>query len=342
MFAAVRIWNAPPAHNYVSLTDYKLPIGVSFPQQHRPMRTFVGWCLVVFMLVLAGCGGSDGDSYSDDMAEQHEGDTPQATAAAREPIIPVIGSTVPYGTTDAGETITGYIAAPESPDSVLEARGLNPADAHLPGIIVIHEWWGLNDNIRTATRRLAGEGYRVLAVDLYGGSTAETPEAARELMNMAMKDRARLLANLRIAETFLREEANAPRVGIMGWCFGGGMALNGALDQPQAYDALIMYYGRVRDAEQTELAALQMPVMGHFGAEDESIPLENVREFERTLEDLGKNAQIYTYRNAGHAFANPSGQNYNPEAAAEAWDRTTRFLQQSLYPEGSTATASVN
>jgi carboxymethylenebutenolidase len=179
-------------------------------------------------------------------------------------------------------------------------------------------------------------------VDLYGGSTAETPEGARELMQMAMKDQPQLLANLRAADTFLREEAGAPRVGVMGWCLGGGMALNAALDQPQSLDALVMYYGRIRDAEQTELAALQMPVMGHFGAEDESIPLENVRSFERTLDDLGKTAQIYTYPDAGHAFANPSGQNYNPEAAAQAWDRTTRFLRQHLYSDSEAPPASAN
>ena len=306
------------------------------------MRNVIGWTLVACMLLVVGCGGGEESGYSDDMAEQHADDTPEATAAAREPMTPVDASTVAYGTTEAGETIAGYVAAPERPDSVLEARGLDPADANLPGLIVIHEWWGLNDNIRTATRRLAGEGYRALAVDLYEGSTADTPDGARELMQMAMKDQPRLLANLRAAETFLREETEAPSVGIMGWCFGGGMALNGALDQAGALDALIIYYGRVRDAEQTELAALQMPIMGHFGAEDQSIPLENVRAFEQTLKDLGKNAQIHTYDGAGHAFANPSGQNYNPEAAAQAWDRTTRFLQQHLYQAGTTTAASAN
>lgn len=324
------------------------PLGTGGPQADfhrsafRRMRNLIGWTLLAFMLMVAGCGGAEEDSYSDDMAEQHEDDAPEATAAAREPIIPVDASTVPYGTTDAGETITGYIAAPERPDSVLQARGLDPSTAQLPGLIVIHEWWGLNENIRTATRRLAGEGYRALAVDLYEGSTADTPEGARELMQLAMQDRARLLANLRAAAAFLREETEAPRVGIMGWCLGGGMALNGALDQPEALDALVIYYGRIQSAEQSELAALQMPILGHFGGEDESIPLENVRAFEQALEDQGKDAQVYTYDDAGHAFANPSGQNYHPEAAAEAWDRTTRFLQQHLYPSNRSTTASAN
>jgi len=302
------------------------------------MKHVLGWCLIAVVAFTAGCGGSDSE-YSDDMAEQHADDTPEATAAAREPIIPVTGSTVSYATTDAGESITGYIAAPERPDSVLEARGLDPETSDLPGLIVIHEWWGLNDNIRTATRRLAGEGYRALAVDLYRGATADTPDGAQDLMQTAMASPDDMLVNLEAAAEFLREEGNAPRIGIMGWCFGGGMALNGAIDQAQSLDALVIYYGRVRDVEQAELDALEMPVMGHFGEADNSIPMENVRAFEQMLNDLGKDAEIYTYAEAGHAFANPSGQNYNPDAAATAWDRTTRFLQEALYSAPGTASA---
>lgn len=89
-------------------------------------------------------------------------------------------------------------------------------------------------------------------------------------------------------------------------------------------------------------AAAREPIMGHFGAEDSSIPLKNIHGFERTLDDLGKNVQVYTYRGASHAFANPSGQRNNPEAATQAWNRTTRFLQQHLDPNSSSATASVN
>ena len=303
------------------------------------MKELLGWCMLAMMLLTAGCGGGDSE-YADDMAEQHADDTPEATAAAREPMLPVTGSTVSYATTESGEAITGYIAEPERPDSVLEARGLDPSTANLPGLIVIHEWWGLNDNIRTATRRLAGEGYRALAVDLYRGSTADTPQDAQALMQTAMESPENMLANLQAATTFLREEGNAPRIGIMGWCFGGGMALNGAIAQPEALDALVMYYGRVRDAEQSELDALDMPIMGHFGEEDSSIPVENVQAFEQLLNDLGKTAEIYTYADAGHAFANPSGQNYNADAAATAWDRTTRFLRDALYPASTSAAAS--
>lgn len=289
------------------------------------------------MLLVVGCGGSSEDqeaqSYADSMAEQHEGDSPKATAMASEPIIPVEGSTMAYGMTPAGASITGYIARPENPDSVLKARGLNPEESELPGLIVIHEWWGLNDNIRTTTRRLAGEGYEALAVDLYGGATAETPEQARELMQMATKDLDPLLANLKAAHDFLREEVGSPRVGVIGWCFGGGMALNAALAEPERIDAAVIYYGHIQDAERSELARLEMPVLGFFGAQDGSIPVKEVRDFEQTLKDLGKTVQVYVYDNAGHAFANPSGENYRPEPAADAWDKTTAFLNKYLYAQ---------
>ncbi len=299
----------------------------------NPSTAYLGLAL---LLILAGCGGGDGaregeGSYADTMAQQHADDTPEATAMAREPMMPVDGGTIAYGTTTAGESITGYIARPENPDSVLEARGMDPATSELPGVIVIHEWWGLNDNIEAATRRIAGEGYEALAVDLYEGGVAETPDQARGLMEQAMQNRNRLIANLEAAHTFLRDEIESPRVGVMGWCFGGGMGLNAALADPETLDATVIYYGRVSDAERSELETLQMPIMGHFGMDDSSIPVESVRAFEQTLDELGKDAQIHLYEGAGHAFANPSGQNYDPDAAAQAWERTTTFLRTHLY-----------
>jgi carboxymethylenebutenolidase len=303
------------------------------------------FCLaaVVFVLagLLAGCGGDEaGESYSDDMAEQHEGDTPEATAAAREPMIPVTTTTVAYATTDAGEAVTGYMATPENPDSVLTARGMNPETDSLPAVVVIHEWWGLNENIRAATRRIAGEGYRALAVDLYDGSTAETPDAARALMQQAMKTPDRLADNIASANTYLKREAGAPRTAIMGWCFGGSMTLTGAVTQPNGYSGAVVYYGRVADLTQEELAPISFPVVGFFGGEDGSIPVESVRAFETKMTDAGNDVDIYIYDDAGHAFANPSGTSYNPDAAADAWDKTTAFLQEQLY--GSTEAESAS
>ena len=303
-----------------------------------------GYALVsvlMILLLLAGCGGEQDDSTdaassADQMAEMHEGDTPEATAAAREPMLPVTASTVAYGSTDAGDSMTGYAAAPSRPDSVLDARGLDPATTNLPGLIVIHEWWGLNDNIRTTTRRLAGEGYRVLAVDLYGGAVGETPEEARDLMQLALEDRDLLRNNLRQAHEYLRTEADAPRVAVMGWCFGGGMALEAAISQPETLNGAVIYYGSLDRATEETLRPIEFPILGLFGGQDQSIPVENVRAFEQTLNDLGTDAEIHIYDDAGHAFANPSGSRYDAEAAAQAWDETTDFLRRTLYePLGS-------
>lgn len=287
--------------------------------------------LTLLLAFAAGCAGGEQD-YADAMAEQHAGDTPTPTTAVQEPMAPVEADTVTYGTLD-GEPLTGFMAVPARPDSFLAARGL-PADAALAAVIVIHEWWGLNDNIRTMTRRLAGEGYRALAIDLYGGAVATTPEEARALVQEATAAPEQATANLEAAYRFLAETHAAPRVASLGWCFGGRMSLQAALAMPDRLDAAVIYYGHLDAATPERLETLQMPILGIFGAEDESIPLEDVRHFEQTLQELGKEVQVYVYDNAGHAFANPSGQNYVEEAAADAWDKTTAFLRTHLYGEG--------
>jgi len=288
-------------------------------------------------MTLSGCGSDQGEGasgeneYADDMAEQHEGDTPEASAAAREPAISVTAEDVEYMAMDGGGAVTGYMAAPSNPDSVLAARGMDPEADALPGVVVIHEWWGLNDNIRTATRRLAGEGYRVLAVDLYAGSTAETPDEARSLMQDAMQDTDRLATNLSAANDYLKMETGAPRTAVMGWCFGGAMTLTASMAQPDGYAGAVVYYGRVEGITEEDVQPISFPVIGFFGADDGGIPVESVRAFESTMNDAGKDIDVYIYEGAGHAFANPSGTRYNAEAAEDAWGKTTGFLQQRLY-----------
>ena len=285
--------------------------------------------LFTVLVVLVGCGGEEGaSSNAEQMAEGHEGDTPTAIEAAREPRVPVEGRTVTYTQID-GEAITGYFATPLSSDSVLSARGMDPASG-LPAVVVIHEWWGLNDNIRTATRRLAGEGYRALAVDLYGDSTAQTPDGAQALMQEAMSDSERLMANLRGAQDYLRTEGGAPRVAVMGWCFGGGMTFRALADRPRAFDAAVAYYGTPEPMTESVLQELTTPVMAHFGRQDQVVSTKQVEALRSRLGGIDKEVQIYEY-DAGHAFANPSGDNYDSEAASKAWSRTTRFLYTHLY-----------
>jgi carboxymethylenebutenolidase len=272
--------------------------------------------LSLILLLLPAMARADERSTMDRMAQEHQHDKPAATQAAKEePAQPVAAEEVTYGEV-GGKPLRGYLAKPKSP------RGA------LPGIIVIHEWWGLNDNIRAMTRRLAGEGYQALAVDLYGGQKADTPDAAMKLVNGVMQNRAPAEENLRRAAAYL-ERNGAPRIGVIGWCFGGGWSLATALLVPDKIGATVIYYGHL-ETDPAKLATLKSPILGSFGAEDQSIPAATVREFESALKKLGKPVEIKIYDGAGHAFANPSGGNYRPEAAKDAWQRTTAFFARHL------------
>jgi carboxymethylenebutenolidase len=277
-----------------------------------PSFSIIGAIFLLSALLLLSCGGnSESDEYTDAMAEQHSDDVPEANASWYEPTGDVNTREVTYY-----NDIQGYMAEPAG------------AGDDLPGMILIHEWWGLNDNIRMMSRRLAEEGYRVLAVDLYGGEVAESPEQARELMQAAMQSTENGVANLQAAADFMNEAGNG-KTGIMGWCFGGAWTLNGAIAMSDKLDAGVIYYGRV-NTNPEELDNINIPLLGIFGAEDGGIPVENVREFEEQLSELGKDAEIHIYEGADHAFANPSGNRYEPEAAADAWQKTLDFLNETL------------
>ena len=271
-------------------------------------------------LALAGCGNGgnadmSADEHAERMAVEHAGDEPIANPmSSPEGELASQGETVVYATVD-DTAVEGFLARPAD---------WKPGG---PALIVIHEWWGLNDNIRTMARRLADEGYLSLAVDLYGGQRADTPERARELMQAVNEDAA--LDNLGQAYTYLTEEEGAGNVGSIGWCFGGGWSLQTALLLPDQLDAAVIYYGRlVTDTDR--LATLQMPILGHFGEADQGIPVDQVRLFEQALEKVGADATIDIYPGAGHAFANPSGHNYQADAAELSWQRTVAFLNETL------------
>lgn len=268
---------------------------------------------VGLMVLVMGCGSEEKD-YADRMSEEHKGDAPVENAASElNQEKEVSGEEVVYATVNGNE-ITGYLARSEGGDSA-------------PGIIVIHEWWGLNDNIRMMTDKLAGEGYTALAVDLYSGNVAESPEDAKKYMSAVNEDEAK--ENLSQAYDYLAEQQEAENIGVIGWCFGGGWSLQTALAHPENIDAAVIYYGRlVTDAGQLE--KLQMPVLGIFGAEDEGIPPEQVKEFESALNEAGITNSIHIYEGAGHAFANPSGTRYQQEAAEDAWQKTIAFLEEHL------------
>jgi carboxymethylenebutenolidase len=298
------------------------------------MNLSTALAILTVTLGLATAGASQAANLSDSdqlalaqMSAAHQHDRPAATpAATAAPARPVDAEEVTYGEL-AGQPLRGYLAHPVTRPGKPQG-GTAASPVPLPGIIVIHEWWGLNDNIKAVTRRLAGEGYTALAVDLYGGKAADNPDAAKQLMGAVMANPAAATAALRAADEYLKRQG-APKVGVIGWCFGGGWSLATALDVPDGIDAAVMYYGRP-ESDPARLARLRAPLIGLFGADDQSIPVAAVREMEAKLKQLGKNVEIHVYDGAGHAFANPSGTNYRPAAADDAWRRTVAFFKQYL------------
>ncbi|MEO1086450.1 MAG: dienelactone hydrolase family protein [Acidobacteriota bacterium] len=292
--------------------------------QNRPFRILFSSLVFVLLLMAVGCGDQSSspeqtpEENTEAMSKEHEGDAPESSpATVPEPSVPVVTERVSYGSV-GGVEVTGYMARPES------------AQEGLPGLIVIQEWWGLNENIEAMTRRLAGEGYVALAVDLYDGQIATTRDEARTMITAARETPEKLDEHLQAAYRWL-ESQGAPRIGSIGWCFGGGLSLRTALLHPQDLDAAVIYYGRVvTDPE--ELAPLEVPVLGLFGADDEGIPVDGVRAFETALTDLGQQPIVHIYENADHAFANPSGTRYNAEVADRAWSETLAFLATHLKP----------
>ncbi len=281
---------------------------------HPNLLTILALALIPLFPAMARA--DDEQTTAARMAQEHQHDKPVATpAATQEPSHPVTGAEVTYGE-EAGKPIHGYLATPK------------PAKDDLPGLVVIHEWWGLNDNIRAMTRRLAGEGYQALAVDLYGGAAATTPEDATKLMNGVMANHAAAEANLKSAVEYLKAKG-VKKIGVIGWCFGGGWSLNTALQAPGDIKATVIYYGHL-ETDPAKLAALKSPVIGFFGGADNSIPPASVHAFEDELKKEGKPVEVHIYDGAGHAFANASGGNYKPEAAKDSWQRTTVFLAKYL------------
>ena len=276
------------------------------------------WLLAGCVSFLSGCGSpeqSAPDAGVAATAAERQREVPAQTPEAA-PAVAVLEQELAYGEAQK-INLVGYLAMPQD------------AAEPLPGIIVIHEWWGLNDDIKAMTRRLAGEGYVALAVDLYGGAVAQTPDAAQALMMAAFAEPEAARNNLRQAYDYLEKYALAPRIASVGWGLGGGWSLQTALLYPDTLDAMVMYYGQLLH-DRERLASLNMPILGFFGGEDASIPIRDVQAFRATLMELGKNSEVLIVPRVNNAFANPSSENYNEQAANEAWETTLKFLERQL------------
>ncbi len=215
--------------------------------------------------------------------------------------------------TKDGNTATGFIAM--------------PAKLPAPAVVLIHEWWGLNDQIKVVARELADLGYVAVAIDLHGGKVATTPKDARALTGAVDPVKANDQLASMIEHLRRHKDVNG-KVGTIGWCFGGGWSLNASLAAP--VDATVIYYGRVNKPA-PQLSRLKGPVLGHFGTEDKFINKKMVDGFEAQMKIAGKTEQLSVHwYTANHAFANPSSSRYDSEDAATAWERTTKFFAENL------------
>ena len=222
--------------------------------------------------------------------------------------------TVSYKSGD--ETVQGILYTP---------AGKGP----FPAIIVIHEYWGLNAWVKEQASKLSDEGYVTLAIDLYRGRVATTPDVAHEIMRGVPEDRAK--RDLHAAFEFLSAQPNVKkdRIGSIGWCMGGGYSLDVALHEPTLAAAVINYGHLATDTD--AIKKINAPILGSFGGQDHGITPDDVHKFETSMKQLGKRIDVKIYDDAGHAFENPGNKDgYRAADAADAWARTVSFLGETL------------
>jgi carboxymethylenebutenolidase len=214
-----------------------------------------------------------------------------------------------------GGTANGYLAVPTSGGG--------------PGTIVLQEWWGLVPHIRDVCDRLAGEGFLALAPDLYRGETTDEPDEAQQKMMAMSMDQAE--KDMRGAVDYLanHDGLEGKGVGSTGWCLGGGLSVWAAAANDKVSAVVTYYY--VMPHGKPDFSKINAPVLGHFGTEDDFIPVDDAKNLEQEMEDAGVQTNFHFY-DAGHAFFNDTNRlgTYDQGAAQESWGRTISFLREHL------------
>jgi carboxymethylenebutenolidase len=229
---------------------------------------------------------------------------------------PLSGTPVAYFATNPATN--GYMAVPE---------GAGP----FPAVILIHEWNGLVDRVREVADALAAEGYVALAADLFGGRTGTNADENMALVNEVMGDSATMIANLNAAVDYLRARPDVSgRIGAMGWCFGGGVALSFGLGG-QNHDATAIFYGRLLD-DPARLSSLSHEVYGTFAALDQGPSPEQVNAFVEALAAAGVPNDVHIYDEVNHGFWLHADQDpaVRGEPALDAWQRLKAYLGRTL------------
>ncbi|MDP3785118.1 MAG: dienelactone hydrolase family protein [bacterium] len=211
----------------------------------------------------------------------------------------------------------------------LKSKGFlaKPANPNGKAVILVHEFWGLNQQMKNAAGRVAKEGFLTLAVDLYEGKLTADPAEARKLKDGLAEESA--LENLRDAIKYSQTLGIKPeKIALWGFCMGGGFTFQAATRGVKA-GAYVIYYGRILDDKEI-LANIQSPLLGIFGGLDQGIPRDLVERFHAALHDLEKPHEVYIYPEADHAFANEERPVYNEKSAKDAWSKTITFLNKYL------------
>ena len=218
-----------------------------------------------------------------------------------------------------GNEARGYLATPETGTG--------------PGVIVIQEWWGLNPQIKRVCDRLAGEGFTALVPDLYHGELAGHTEMDKAAALMTAMPMDRAVRDMSGAVDCLsgHDAVRGDGLGVLGYCMGGGFALDLGAKRPDVIRAVVSYYGVVPDPNDIDVSSIRAPVQGHFARKDDFMPVDTAQAIEQRLKDAGVEVDFHYY-DAGHAFANDDNplNSYDEEQARTAWVRTLEFLRAHL------------
>lgn len=213
-------------------------------------------------------------------------------------------------TESGGKNIAIYLSRPIVPNK-------------RPAVIIVHEWWGLNDHVRGIADRYAKMGYVVAAPDLFGGVVAKDRNEAMALaQSVTPESSSKILSST--VEYLRRWDFVSSKIGLQGFCFGGTHAFN-FICESKKITAAVIFYASVLPPEE-KLGDIACPVLLVYGDKDHAIKPDQLHDLEATMKELKKNVQLELYEGAGHAFANDTGQNYNAEAAKKAWAETDKFF----------------
>jgi len=230
----------------------------------------------------------------------------------------------------AGPTLQP-VTYPSGPDNVTGLLAIPTTPGKHPALILVHEWWGLNDFAKGKAKQFAEKGFVTLAIDLYRGPVASDPDTAHQLARGLPEDRAK--RDLAAAFSYLaaRPDVAPTRIGSIGWCMGGGYALDEALQEPRLAAAVI-YYGRL-PTDPSTISRIKAKLLGNFGTEDKGIPPEAVAAFQKQAQAAGVSLDFKAYADAGHGFASSADSSVFRTAQAQDADRRTdAFLKKTLKP----------